>query len=192
MITRTVTNLAALHQRALEGFAAQVDALEPDHWTLPTPCADWNVRALVNHVAIEDLWTPPLLAGRTIADVGDAFDGDRIGAVPPQAVHDAAAGAIAAAAETGALERVVHLSFGDVPATEYVWQVTADHLIHGWDLARAVGADERLDPELVDACADWFADNEDAYRAAGAIGPRAAHQPRGPQEQLLVAFGRQP
>ena len=70
------------------------------------------------------------------------------------------------------MDRTVHLSFGDFPGREYAMQLFADMLIHGWDLARAIGADEQLDPELVAALAAWFADMADAYRAAGAVGPR--------------------
>jgi uncharacterized protein (TIGR03086 family) len=70
-------------------------------------------------------------------------------------------------------------------------QLFADHLVHGWDLARAIGADERLDPELVDACARWFTEMEDGYRSSGAIGPRPEAPPGAdPQTRLLAAFGR--
>jgi hypothetical protein len=70
-------------------------------------------------------------------------------------------------------------------------QLFADHLIHGWDLARAIGGDERLDPELVDACARWFEANEEGYRSAGAVGPRPETSPGADaQAALLAAFGR--
>jgi hypothetical protein len=72
-----------------------------------------------------------------------------------------------------------------------VSQLFADHLIHAWDLARAVGADERLDPELIDACAAWFASMEKTYRAIGAIGDRPETPPDADaQTKLLAAFGR--
>lgn len=85
----------------------------------------------------------------------------------------------------------MHLSFGDFPGSEYALQLFADHVIHGWDLARAIGESERIDPELVDACSKWFASVEDAYRAGGAIGPRP-EIPAGADEQtaLLAMFGR--
>jgi ketosteroid isomerase-like protein len=87
---------------------------------------------------------------------------------------------------------MVHLSFGDTPATEYAWQLVADHVIHGWDLAVATGGDPRLDDELVAAVADWFADREDLYRLAGAIADRPEVARSTPQDNLLVAFGREP
>jgi uncharacterized protein (TIGR03086 family) len=182
---------AELHRRAVEEFGARVRAVGDDQWGLPTPCSDWNVRQLVNHLVYENRWTVPLMGGSTIAEVGDRYEGDLLGD-RPQAAWDASAGeATQAVGADGALERVVDLSSGPTPAREYVMQLFADHLIHAWDLARAIGADERLDPELVDACAAWFADMEQTYRAIGAIGPRP-ELPAGtdPQTTLLGAFGR--
>jgi uncharacterized protein (TIGR03086 family) len=127
----------------------------------------------------------------TIAEVGDRFEGDLLGADPVSSWTTYAAGAIAAVHEPGAMDRTVHLSFGDFPGCEYAMQLFADMLIHSWDLARAIGADERLDPELVDVLAVWFADMADGYRAAGAVGPRpdiAVHSDA--QTRLLADFGR--
>jgi uncharacterized protein (TIGR03086 family) len=179
------------YRQALAGFGEHVTEVRADQWHNPTPCADWDVRALVNHLVYENRWVPELLAGRTVAQVGDAYEGDLLGEDPVKAFHTSAAAASAAAAGTGVLTRTTHLSFGDVPGAEYLHQVFADALIHGWDLARATGADDRLDPELVRACASWFAGQEDAYRSAGAIGPRPElAADADPQARLLAAWGR--
>jgi uncharacterized protein (TIGR03086 family) len=181
------------YRRAVDGFTSRVEQVRPDQWGAPTPCAGWDVRTLVNHVVNEERWTPPLLAGATIAEVGDRFDGDLLGADPAATAAEAAREADAAVAEPGALDRTVHLSFGDTPATEYLSQLMADHLIHAWDLAVAIGADPRLDAEAVAHCAAWFADREDLYRGAGAIGPRASiPDDAGAQDRLLAGFGRDP
>src|SRR6266700_2440324 len=67
----------------------------------------------------------------------------------------------------------------------------ADHLIHAWDLARAIGADERLDAGLVASCANWFEAVEDAYRGAGAIAARPPVPGHADAQTLLLArFGR--
>ena len=182
---------AELHRRAVEEFGARVQAVGDDQWELPTPCSDWNVRQLINHLVYENRWTVPLMGGSTIAEVGDRYEGDLLGDHPEAAWEESSKEAVQAVQADGALERVVDLSAGPTPAREYVSQLFADHLIHAWDLARAIGADERLDPELVDACAAWFASREDAYRGAGAVGPRL-EVPAGadPQTRLLAAFGR--
>jgi uncharacterized protein (TIGR03086 family) len=183
--------LADRYQRASVRFGDLVHMVRDDQWDLPTPCADWTVRDLVNHVAGENLWTVPLMAGRTIAEVGTAYDGDVLGDDPVASSDDAAAAARAALGADGALERTVHLSFGDKPAEEYVQQLLADHLLHGWDLAQALGVDDRLDPDLVDAVASWFTTVEEGYRQVGAIGPRAAVAPDADaQTRLLARFGR--
>jgi uncharacterized protein (TIGR03086 family) len=91
----------------------------------------------------------------------------------------------------GAMDRIVHLSFGDFPGSEYTLQLFADHLIHAWDLARAIGADEHLDEELVASCATWFEAVEGAYRSAGAIAaPPPVPGHADPQTLLLARFGR--
>ena len=182
---------AALHRRAVEEFGARVNAVAGDQWELPTPCSDWKVRQLVNHLVYENRWTVPLMGGSTLAEVGDRYEGDLLGDDPKGAWEAASAEAVAAVQAEGALERVVDLSSGPTPAVDYVWQLFADHLVHAWDLARAIGADERLDPELVEACAGWFAAREELYRSIGAVGPRAETPPDADaQTRLLAAFGR--
>lgn len=180
-----------LHQRASGEFGRRLHMIGDEQWALPTPCSDWDVRGLVRHLVDENLWTPPLMEGSTIAEVGDRFEGDVLGDDPKKAFDAAAAEAIAAVHGEGAMERTVHLSFGDFPGREYAMQLFADHLIHAWDLARALGVDERLDPELVAACAEWFGPMEEAYRGAGAIGPRpVVADDADDQTRLLAKFGR--
>ncbi|WP_250213578.1 TIGR03086 family metal-binding protein [Acrocarpospora catenulata] len=180
-----------MYARALHGFADRVHEVGSEQWSLPTPCTEWNVRDLVNHLTGENRWIPPILAGMTIADVGHALDGDLLGDDPVRAFDDSAEEALAAARQPGVLDHTVHLSFGDVPGTEYAMQLSADFLIHTWDLAKATGGDTHLDPALVDACLTWFPEEEDAYRSSGVIGDRVDVPPDADhQTQLLAAFGR--
>ena len=176
---------------AVAEFDARVRQIGDHQWQAATPDENWTVRDLVNHVVGEDLWAPLLLAGSTTAEVGDRFDGDVLGAGPRAAWTAASAAAVQAVEAGGAMDRIVHLSSGDVPGSEYALQLFADHLIHAWDLARAIGADERLDPGLVTSCVSWFDAVEDAYRRAGAI---AARPPvpgdASAQAVLLARFGR--
>jgi uncharacterized protein (TIGR03086 family) len=179
------------HQRTCVRFGELVATVAPDQWDLPTPCAEWTVRQLVNHVTAEDLWTVPLVAGRTIDEVGSAYDGDVLGDQPITAHHDAADAARAAVADVEDVAGVVHLSFGDTPVGEYLAQLAADHLIHGWDLAQAIGADDRMDPDLVAACGSWFDTVEAMYRDAGVVGPRpSVDTDADAQTTLLARFGR--
>lgn len=189
MLTMDVRELYAT---CSAGFAAQVHAVD-GRWDAPTPLPGWSVRDLVNHLVNEERWTPPLFAGSTTQEVGSRFDGDLLGDDPVAAFDDAAATALAAVRADGAVEGVVHLSFGDHPGREYAMQVAADHLVHTWDLARAIGTDESLDRAAVAAVLDWFTSTEDLYRELGVIGPRIeVPTDAGAQAQLLGRFGRQP
>lgn len=182
-------DVSTLHRRTVEWWESRVDGVPPDAWDNSTPCDTWSVRDLVNHVTGEELWTVPLMGGATIADVGEQFDGDVLGDSPAETSHAAASAAVRSVDEVVPRGVKVHLSYGDEDAEEYVRQLAADHLVHGWDLAVATGNDTRLDPELVEAVAAWFTEREDLYRSGGAI---AAHVDRhgDPQTELLAAFGR--
>jgi uncharacterized protein (TIGR03086 family) len=183
----------AMLRRSSEEFGARVSQIRDEQWEAATPDTEWNVRDLVNHLVYENLWAPLLFAGSTVSEVGDRFDGDVLGPDPQAAWPAATVPALEAADAPGAMDRTVHLSFGDFPGREYAMQLFADHLIHAWDLARAIGADERLDAGLVDACTTWFAGGlEDAYRGFGAIAERPPVSPGADaQTRLLAMFGRQ-
>jgi uncharacterized protein (TIGR03086 family) len=186
-------DLVDVYRHSLTELIDRVQQVRPEQWPDPTPCAGWDVRALVNHLVGQDRWTVELLAGATIGQVGDRFDGYLLGADPVGAVTEAAKQAEGAVTEPGALDRTVHLSFGETPAEEYVRQLLADHLIHSWDLAAATGIDRRLDPDLVRVCAEWFTERAEMYRHAGVIGPAIdLPEPVSEQDRLLAAFGRDP
>jgi uncharacterized protein (TIGR03086 family) len=181
--------LVTLHQRAVGYWAARVAEVNDDEWGNPTPCAQWSVRDLVNHVVAEELWAAPLLRGATIAEVGSQFDGDVLGDDPPGVARTAADNAAAIVGEVVPGGGRVQLSYGEEDMGEYVRQLCADHLIHGWDLAAATGGDRAMDPELVDEVGAWFTGRESLYRSGGAVGPRQ-HGAGDPQSELLAGFGR--
>lgn len=151
--------ILARHAEALDLFTDRVHAVRPDQWDAPTPCTEWSVYDLVNHLTAEQLWVPPLVTdGCTVEEVGDAFDGDVLGGEGDEggeeedwaAVWDRAAEAARKAFRApGALDRKVRLSSGETQVSAYCAQMTADAAVHAWDLSRAIGADERLPEDLV-------------------------------------------
>jgi uncharacterized protein (TIGR03086 family) len=182
-------DLNTLYHRSVDTWVDRVSALRPEQWDAPTPCSEWTVRDLVNHVVGEDRWTVPLVEGRTIEEVGSSLDGDLLGDDPVRAASDAAMEAMKATANRLPDAGTVHLSYGEEQLDEYVLQLTADHLLHAWDLAAATGGDRRLDPDLVADVAAWFAEREEMYRGAGIVGPRGISH-GGAQNDLLAASGR--
>ena len=185
-------DVGASYRRSVERWAALVAGASGD-WSAPTPCREWDVRQLVNHVVYEDRWTKPLMEGKTIAEVGDAFEGDLLGDGPTETAQAAAEEAIDSVEERWPQGGKVHLSYGEEDLFEYISQLLADHLIHGWDLAAATGQDRTLDPELVDAAATWFRQRQRLYKSIGAVADAPASAAGGtPQADLLIAFGRDP
>jgi uncharacterized protein (TIGR03086 family) len=188
-----MADVLTLFHRALDDFGRRVHSIGDDQWTAPTPCTQWDVRALVNHLAVEHLWVPPLLAGQTVADVGDRFAGDQLGDKPVAAWDEAAAGSTAAFAADGALDRTVHLSYGDRPARDYCREMVLDLAVHGWDLARAIGADEHIDAELVGLAYEHLAPIVHQWQDVGIFAaPVPVPDDADPQTRLLALTGRHP
>jgi uncharacterized protein (TIGR03086 family) len=186
-----MTDQVKLHGVAAEGFDRRVAAIAADQWSAPTPCSEWDVRTLVNHLVYEAKWAPDLFAGKTIEEVGDRYEGDQLGDDPVGAWRESNAGARGAIAEPGALDRTVHLSFADVPGSEYLNQLTLDLAVHGWDLARAIGADETIDPVLVDAILPYIEANAEMISGSGVFGePVKVPADADAQTRLLGLLGR--
>jgi uncharacterized protein (TIGR03086 family) len=188
-----VPDVATVFAHSVAEWQSRVEAVDESHWDRPTPCTGWTVRDLVNHVVGEQRWVVPLLEGKTIADVGNDLDGDLLGLAPQESAAAAAKAAVDSFTERGAVDRTVHLSFGDTPAAEYAWQLVADHVVHGWDLAAALDGDRHLDHDLVVHCAQWWGSWEETYRGAGAVATRVElPHDASRQDRLIASFGRDP
>jgi uncharacterized protein (TIGR03086 family) len=180
-----------LIRRSLDEFGGRVAGISDDKWTAPTPCDDWDVRALVRHLVYECVWMPPLYEGQTVEQVGDRYEGDLLGDDPKKAWADAARAALETVSAPGALEKTVALSMGPTSGKDYARQILTDLTIHAWDLARAIGADERLDAGLVTEIATNPPYDIDGGRAAGYFGPTPeTSTDADAQTKLLARFGR--
>ncbi|WP_405422201.1 TIGR03086 family metal-binding protein [Streptomyces erythrochromogenes] len=180
------------HAEALRFFGEQVRAVRGDQWDAPTPCTEWTVRDLVNHVTGEQLWIPPLITeGRTVEEMGDAFSGDVLGDDPVGAWDRASGAAHAAFAASGALERTVRLSYGPALGSAYCSELTADCVVHTWDLCRGIGAGDRLPDSLVEFSIKEVMPYADGL-AAGGMYAEPVEVPAGAdaQTRLLAMVGR--
>lgn len=186
-----MTGIELAFEQSVRDFGEKVHVVEDGQWSNQTPCSDWDVRALVNHLVNEALWVKPLLEGRTIGEVGDSLDGDLLGDDPPAAFDRAAAEATGAANQPGARERIVHISSGDVAAGEYLGQLFSDFVIHGWDLARAIGADDTLDADHAAALYELMKPMEAEMKSWGVYGSAIeVDDDADIQTKLLAVFGR--
>ncbi len=188
MADRTVE----LFVESIGRFADRVDRIGDDQWSASTPCSDWDVRALVNHVGNEQLWAPHLVAGETIEEVGDRYDGDVLGDDPKATFRRAVEGARAAFAGAD-LGAIVHLSFGDVPCAVYLEQMLTDAEVHGWDLAKGVGEPAGLDAETAARLLPAMQAQAELIRASGVFGPACeVADDADDAAKLLALLGRDP
>jgi uncharacterized protein (TIGR03086 family) len=188
-----VSDLVELFRRSIDRYTGLVAAVPADAWSKATPCEGWDVRTLVNHVTGEQLWAPHLVAGETIEQVGDRYDGDVLGNDPAATWRAAAPPSVAAFAAPGALDGTVHLSYGDESCREYLTQMLTDTEVHGWDLARATGGDERLDPEAAEVLLAHWTEREAMVRGSGVFGDAVeVAADTDPQAKLLALLGRTP
>lgn len=184
-------DLPGLHADALTETARLVAAVGDDQWHLPTPCEDWDVRELVNHVVSGNLWVEPLMTGSTIEDVGRRLDGDVLGDDPVGAYEHSAARAGAAFCAEGAMDAPANVSYGPVPGRVYAGHRFIDVLVHGWDLAVGASLDTRLRPDLVGACLEVVLPQADRLAASGAFGEdHEVPVDASPQTRLLALLGR--
>lgn len=184
-------DVVELYRRSLDEFGRRVHAVRPDQWGCPTPCERWEVRNLVAHLVTEQLWVPPLVTdGLTVADV--RLPEDPLAADPVAAWDAAAAAALAAFAAPGALERTVHLSYGDRPGEEYAREMIFDLVVHAWDLARGIDGDETIAPDLIDAVYAGL-DPEVDLSGTGMYDPPVPVPDESDEQTKLIALtGRKP
>src|SRR5712692_1867957 len=169
-----MTDITKNHREALTATRRAVAGIGADQWSAPTPCTEWDVRGLVNHLVAGNWWASELASGATIDEVGSRLDGDVLGADPLDAYDRSAEAAAAAFEAPGALDAPCAVSYGPVPGSVYAGHRFIDVLIHGWDLAVATKQDSTLDPSLVGACWKEVEPQTELLRASGAFGARVA------------------
>lgn len=178
-------------KRTVLDFQSTLASVRDEQWTDPTPCTEWDVRALVNHVTSELAWFPPLVAGQTIAEIGDRFDRDLLGDDPSGAFAQVASEAVATVTAPGALDGSVELSYGRDTTASYADQIALDCLIHRWDLARGIGAPDALPDDLVEWALAYVAPMQEQLTASGLYGTLRPVEPdAAPQTKLLAMVGR--
>lgn len=159
-------------------------------WNAPTPDTDWTVSDLVWHMVDEQRWVEPLTAGRTLEDARSVLE--PIGDDLPAEWARLADRATAAWAMTPP-SQPVHLSYGTVQCLDYLKQQVADIAVHTWDLARAIGADEVLPAELVEAVWDDLEPQRALLASSGLFADPVPIPDDAPVQDRLVALtGRDP
>jgi uncharacterized protein (TIGR03086 family) len=121
--------------RAVDATGRLVAAVRDDQWAKPTGCPGWSVRDLLNHLVGGNLMAAAVLTGSQPPDP----TADHLGAGPVDAYRRSGEAVRVAFARPGALEQVVTVPAGTVPGAVALHLRLTEHLVHGWDLARATG-----------------------------------------------------
>ncbi|MEV0056295.1 TIGR03086 family metal-binding protein, partial [Saccharopolyspora shandongensis] len=183
-------------------FERKLRVVHADQPCWPTPCAEWNVRQLVNHVTRGNLNYLALLRGGTADEFLALRDADALGPNPLDVYATSWRECAAAFAEPGAFDRILDYPLGKITARQALALRTTDNTIHTWDLARAIGIDETINPALV-AWINTHLNQIYANLPATPVSPETTNRffapPQGdpadnpsPQDRLLHRMGRNP
>jgi uncharacterized protein (TIGR03086 family) len=183
--------------RAFAAVQRLVDAVRPDQWTAPTPCTDWNVRQLLNHVANGNAVFAGLADGtRPSGPVTPEERAiDRLGDDPAAGFRATGEHMHAAFLTPGFLDSTVETPMlGEQPGTTIVHMRINELLIHGWDLARAIGQPPELPEDLAEgALTLWQTRLGGRPREGGPFGVPQPVADDAPAIDRLAAFlGRTP
>jgi uncharacterized protein (TIGR03086 family) len=179
-----------LFAKAVEQAAACIRQVRPAQLGNPTPCTEWDLHALINHMVYELLWVPEIVRGKTIAEVGSKYDGDVLRSDAAASWNHAADDALVADKQAD-LEATAHLSYGDVPVRDYVMEVATDMVIHGWDAGQGMSCTVLFNPAVAETIYETSLPKKVSMRTSGQFGmPHDAPAGSDLQTKLLALFGR--
>ena len=178
-------------------FESRLRQVNDEHWELPTPCPEWNVSALVNHVLVGTRMSVQVLAGMPRDEVISYLDDDLLTGVesPVARFIELAEEMVAGFSGPGGLDGVVEHPAGDFPRVMFAGFRVTDGAVHAWDLASAIGAETTIDADLVRFLWDDVQPKREMLTATGMFGEGASgtlndHAPL--QLQYLDLVGRRP
>ncbi|MEO3827554.1 TIGR03086 family metal-binding protein [Actinomadura sp. B10D3] len=158
-------------------------------WDVPSPVADWTARDVVRHLTD---WFPGFLASGAGIDLprGPSVDEDPVEA---WRVHSDGVQALLDDPETPD-RKLTNPHIGSLPLDTAIDRFyTADVFMHTWDLSRATGQDDGLDPDFCAQLLDGMRPIEDVLRSSGQYGPHVdVPADADVQTQMLGFIGRDP
>ncbi|MFJ8855382.1 TIGR03086 family metal-binding protein [Streptomyces sp. NPDC102437] len=183
-----MTKISELLDSAVGPAVAVLDGIDDNSLGAPTPCAEYDVRALINHL-FQVIVNFQALAARQEADFGTAPDvvtGDWRTRFGEEAAKLVAAWAVPGADEgtTGAM---------GLPARTVGNMVLGDLTVHAWDLARATGQEFTPDESVLGEIGTALASMAPMAREAKVFGePHPVPDGAGPFDEVLALTGRDP
>lgn len=170
--------------RALGSVGDLITGIRPEQWSAPTPCTDWTVHTLVNHLVGINVVFTALLQGQAPPERG----ADHLGEDPTGAYHHSAVAILAAFDQPGVLQHTYHGPLGAASGAERLQIRMADLLAHGWDLAQATGQPVALPEDLAEQALIFVRAQLSTQPRTGRFGPAQAVADDAPAIERLVAF----
>jgi uncharacterized protein (TIGR03086 family) len=180
--------VADIYRRRAADYTRRVEAVPADRWENPSPCEDWTARDVVRHT----VETSGLFLGfiGSSLPAGPSVDDDPVGAW--RNARDAIQAALDDPDQaTKEYDGFTGKSTFEAGVKQFL---SNDLVVHGWDLARATGGDDRMDPNDVrEAFESLQGFDEKMMRSPGAFGPAVEPPPDADDQARLLAFlGRRP
>lgn len=189
----TIQELFITSNQALLRVVSQVT---DSQWSLDMPKGTSSrpakLKDAIQYHTYDDAWVPDVLAGKTKEQVGNIYE-PLLASADVQANYRKYNGvACAAVSDFNELERMVHLSYGDFSASEYLQHIISFRAFRSYDIAKLIGADTAMDDAFVRALLDEFSPVVEGYRQMGVF-PAAIAVPQNatPQAKLLGMVGRE-
>jgi uncharacterized protein (TIGR03086 family) len=171
----------------LNGFGDLLGGVSATQWEAPTPCPDWNVRALVNHVVMGQHVFIAALHGQDRPDV----TADYLGSDPVGAFRQSTETLLTAFDLDGVMSKTIKVPFGEIPGFGAMHLRTIEGLVHGWDLAQATGQSTSFPEELAGTELVFAQNAIGAVPREGRFGDEKSAAPDAPAlEHLAALLGR--
>ncbi len=187
-----------LYMKANEAEQQVVAHIAYDQWSLVMPQKithqPMTLQEVVRYHVWDDAWIPDVLAGKTKEEVGDKHD--HLLKLPTEELQTNFATynqrSIAAVRDLSDMDRIVHLSYGDFPAREYLQHNVSVRAFWSYDMAKLIGADTTMADDYVQALMDEFSPVIEGYRQMGLFPPAIeVANDASLQTKLLAMVGRE-
>jgi len=183
--------MTQVFEQAVASTRSVLAAVKADQLDSASPCASWKVSDVINHVVGGQYFFASAMKGDPPSgDAPDFSQGDYLAAF-----DQGAAQALDAFREDGAMDRTVHLPFGDFPGAAWMNIAAIDTFVHGWDIAKGTGQNTDLNPGLASGLLQGAkAAIPDAFRGPDTKAPfgpeQSASAGASPADQLAAFLGR--
>ena len=131
-------------EQAIRATRAVLAGVSEDQLGDDTPCAQWKVSDLINHIVGGQSFFEAGVTGQPMAEGETDFSASDFVAEFDQASQRS----VTAFSGDGVMEKMLTLPFGAMPGSAFVGLAATDTFTHGWDLAKATGQNTDLDPGL--------------------------------------------